>query len=158
MTNFSVWLPFPPSVNNLFRDLSPETRIKISAGMARNGKRGRAPTRVISSEYKAWREEAAIRIKSARPRAHFTTDAAAAIELVPPDNRRRDVDNYSKAIFDVLVVANVLEDDCQIKDLRVKMLPASGHRAGATIHLRALDYGALPGLEGAPGDRDEEAA
>ena len=45
----------------------------------------------------------------------------ATVELVPPDRRKRDIDNYNKALFDSLAHANCFMDDEQIKELHVYM-------------------------------------
>jgi crossover junction endodeoxyribonuclease RusA len=39
------------------------------------------------------------------------------MNLYPPDKRTRDIDNYSKALFDALTHANFWIDDSQIKKL-----------------------------------------
>ncbi|STA74387.1 Crossover junction endodeoxyribonuclease rusA [Citrobacter freundii] len=46
------------------------------------------------------------------------------IVLFPPDNRRRDLDNYNKALFDALTNARVWEDDCQVKRMAIEWGPA----------------------------------
>jgi len=43
---------------------------------------------------------------------------AMTIELCPPDRRRRDVDNFDKAILDSLTAAGVWGDDSQVIDRR----------------------------------------
>lgn len=55
------------------------------------------------------------------------------VALYPPD-RRRDVDNYAKALLDSLVEAGVLADDSQVDDLRLVWCAATpGGRAVVTI-------------------------
>ncbi|MFK8827299.1 RusA family crossover junction endodeoxyribonuclease, partial [Citrobacter freundii] len=49
--------------------------------------------------------------------------AAVEIILYPPDARRRDIDNYNKALFDALTHAGVWEDDSQIKRMLVEWGP-----------------------------------
>jgi crossover junction endodeoxyribonuclease RusA len=44
------------------------------------------------------------------------------VELIMPDNRRRDIDNYQKAALDALAHAGVYQDDCQIDELIVRRL------------------------------------
>ena len=96
MTEHSVWLPFPPSTNNLF-----------SQGVVK-GKMRRFP----SKQYKAWRKEAIIRLIAARlPR--FSEPVVIKLALTPKDCRRRDASNYIKAVEDALVEARVLIDDDQ---------------------------------------------
>ncbi|HBA3116253.1 TPA: RusA family crossover junction endodeoxyribonuclease [Escherichia coli] len=53
------------------------------------------------------------------------TSAPASVEIVlfPPDNRIRDLDNYNKALFDVLTHAGVWEDDSQVKRMLVEWGP-----------------------------------
>src|SRR5690606_3298577 len=75
-TSTIVQLPFPPSVNNLFRNA---------------GKR-----RIDTERYAAWKKEAAWSIRAQRPRP-IPGRVVVTIEVVAPDNRRRDADNCSKA-------------------------------------------------------------
>lgn len=96
----ALWLPFPPTVNNLF------------AHATVGGHTRRFPTK----KYKLWRKEAWVRIKQEKlPR--FDGPVAIRIDLTPPSSARRDVDNYSKAILDALVEARVLNDDSQVQKL-----------------------------------------
>lgn len=43
--------------------------------------------------------------------------------MYPPDNRKRDLDNALKVLFDSFEMAGVYEDDSQIKELHAKMMP-----------------------------------
>lgn len=83
-------LPFPPSVNNLFA----------------NGAKGRFPT----PRYKAWREEAALRLHAQRPRP-IKGRYVVTMRFERPDRRARDADNLSKAPMDLLVSTGVIEAD-----------------------------------------------
>ncbi|WP_134871266.1 RusA family crossover junction endodeoxyribonuclease, partial [Cronobacter sakazakii] len=49
--------------------------------------------------------------------------ASVEITLYPPDARRRDIDNYNKALFDALTHAGVWEDDSQVKRMLVEWGP-----------------------------------
>lgn len=49
--------------------------------------------------------------------------AEVEITLYPPDHRRRDLDNYNKALFDALTHAGVWEDDSQVKRMQVEWGP-----------------------------------
>ena len=49
--------------------------------------------------------------------------AAVEITLYPPDARRRDLDNYNKALFDALTNARVWEDDSQVKRMAIEWGP-----------------------------------
>ena len=44
---------------------------------------------------------------------------AMAIELYPPDNRRRDIDNPTKGVLDALQHGGAYADDCQIDYLSI---------------------------------------
>ncbi|AMO47598.1 Crossover junction endodeoxyribonuclease rusA [Enterobacter sp. FY-07] len=63
-----------------------------------------------------------------------TKPAAVEIILYPPDARRRDIDNYNKALFDALTHAGVWEDDSQVKRMLVEWGPVvKGGRVDMTI-------------------------
>ncbi len=49
--------------------------------------------------------------------------AEVRIVLYPPDQRRRDIDNYNKALFDALTQTGVWEDDSQVKRMLVEWGP-----------------------------------
>ena len=48
-----------------------------------------------------------------------TDRLAVTIRVYPPDRRRRDLDNLTKSILDLLTKAKVWIDDSQIDDLRI---------------------------------------
>jgi len=104
-------LPWPPSVNRLWRH--------ISAGKFA----GRV---LISAEGRGYRQEAivALRVQKVPLRAFLTGDVAVSIKAYPPDRRRRDLDNLLKASLDVLQHSEILKDDHQIADLRIIRMPA----------------------------------
>ncbi|HBW7282820.1 TPA: RusA family crossover junction endodeoxyribonuclease [Klebsiella pneumoniae] len=49
-----------------------------------------------------------------------TAPAAVEIILYPPDYRRRDLDNYNKALLDALTYAGIWEDDNQVKRMAIE--------------------------------------
>jgi Holliday junction resolvase RusA-like endonuclease len=83
-------LPFPPSVHGLYR-----------------GGRWKGD---ISPEYKAWRDHAGL-LLNRQAVASFSGPVRVFIRLVAPDRRRRDSDNYAKAVIDLLVAHSVIPDD-----------------------------------------------
>lgn len=99
MKSFSATLPFPPSVNNLFLNV------------ARGG-------RVKTAKYRAWEKEA----DAGKPAGivRLNGEVVAHYVLGRPDKRRRDVANCEKAVSDTLTRWGVLEDDCQITDIRLR--------------------------------------
>ncbi|MBM5575818.1 RusA family crossover junction endodeoxyribonuclease [Deefgea sp. CFH1-16] len=50
---------------------------------------------------------------------------AVTLQLIPPDRRKRDIDNFNKALFDALSHAGIWNDDEQIDDLHVIKQPAN---------------------------------
>ena len=98
-------LPFPPTANTMFP----------------SNKTGR---RFLSARGKAYRDEVYRRVLEAhgifKP---FTEPVSVLVELYPPDNRKRDIDNSFKALFDSLTYSSVWMDDDQVKELHARMLP-----------------------------------
>lgn len=89
-------LPFPPSVNQMWR--SPRT-----------GKL--AGKTLLSAEGRHYREKVAGLLHVAEP---LTGRVAVSIIAHMPDRRRRDLDNLCKGIFDSLTHAGLWLDDEQI--------------------------------------------
>ncbi|MEI9881308.1 RusA family crossover junction endodeoxyribonuclease [Atlantibacter hermannii] len=103
-------LPFLPSVNTYWR--APN----------RGPLAGR---HLISAAGRKYQSEASAAIVEQLRRLPkpSTTPAAVEIILFPPDQRRRDLDNYNKALFDALTHAGVWEDDSQVKKMLVEWGP-----------------------------------
>lgn len=85
----SLSLPFPPSGHKLFK--------------RHNGKH-------LSEEYARWRDAAGWELRAQRPKPVFG-QVSLLVELVPPDKRRRDCTNYTKAPEDLLVMHGLIESD-----------------------------------------------
>ena len=94
-------LPWPPSVNHYWRRWNGRT--------------------IISREGRAYREHVARAIRTLGADRRLAGRLAMEMLLRPPDRRRRDIDNLSKALLDALQAAGVYEDDNQIRDLHLKM-------------------------------------
>lgn len=88
-------LPFPPSVNALYANVKNVGRVKTHA-------------------YKVWQKEAGLRLNLQRPKK-VSGRVRIAIRAVPPDRRKRDLDNLEKAIMDFLVDMGVIDDDCLVE-------------------------------------------
>lgn len=98
-----IELPYPPTVNTMFP----------------TGKNGR---RYLSAKGKAYRQEVyRLVLEQHGIFKPYTGRISATVELTPPDKRKRDIDNYNKALFDALGYANVYMDDEQIKRLYIEM-------------------------------------
>ncbi|WAJ27565.1 RusA family crossover junction endodeoxyribonuclease [Antarcticirhabdus aurantiaca] len=85
----TVSLPFPPSGHTLFK---------------------RQGGKSMSATYRAWRDEAGWLLKQQRP-GSIIGRVDLVVELVAPDSRARDADNYNKAPIDLLVAHGVIEAD-----------------------------------------------
>lgn len=96
-------LPFPPSVNQYWRN---------------------AGRTLLSEQVRSYHRQAqaliAIQLAGMQPRFEpFYRPVAVDILLTPPDRRRRDLDNFLKALLDSLTRAKVWTDDCLARDLHV---------------------------------------
>lgn len=103
-------LPFPPSVNTYWR--APN-------------KGPLAGRHMVSADGRKYQSAACAAIieqlrRLPKPSAEL---AAVEITLYPPDARRRDLDNYNKALFDALTHAGVWEDDSQVMRMLVEWGP-----------------------------------
>lgn len=96
----SIRLNYPPSVNNYWRHVGSRT--------------------YISPAGRAYRDHAAGYLTDVR---FGTARIALQLEVIPPDNRRRDLDNVAKAILDALQHAGIYDDDSQIDHLMLIRLP-----------------------------------
>lgn len=109
-------LPFPPSLNHYYRHVGFRTLISRD---------GREYRRVVVS---------ALRPLLDQP---LEGPLELVMDLYPPDRRRRDADNFQKAILDALSHAGAYGDDSQICHLVVwKRQPAQGGKV--IVHLREM--------------------
>lgn len=89
--------------------------------------------------YQAWREEAIMRLRNAwklmKERRSLGPQVALSIELSPKkatlhigpakaerNSLRGDLDNYAKALMDVIVDAGILDDDARVTELEVRFV------------------------------------
>jgi crossover junction endodeoxyribonuclease RusA len=94
MTEQSIWLPFPPSVNNLFSQGIVKRKIR----------------RFPSKQYKAWRKQAELLLMAGRLKK-YDIPVVIKLALTPRDSRARDADNYNKPIIDSLVNVGIIQGD-----------------------------------------------
>lgn len=104
-------LPFPPSVNGLFRNVT------VGPGIVK-------PGRAKTSHYKQWIGLAQGNIlEQGRKRIHGFVSVSVA--LVRPDKRKRDLDNAGmKAILDLLVSMQVIDDDSLVQRISLQWAEA----------------------------------
>ena len=98
--NITLALMWPPSVNHEW--VKAKGRIILAP-------KGRTYRAYVAGKILAMRSNGSL------PQATLDGDLSVAMELYPPDRRRRDVDNYSKAVFDALTHAHLWRDDSQVK-------------------------------------------
>jgi crossover junction endodeoxyribonuclease RusA len=113
MNYVCLFLPYPPTVNNLFVNSK-------KAG-------GRFP----SKAYKAWQEEAAVTLgkQDVKP---IHGPVSLTFTFGRPDKRRRDVFNLVKAPEDFLVKHGIIEDDSLVERGTVQWSP---HVFGVRIEI-----------------------
>ena len=85
---------WPPSVNGLYRAIN-----------------GRS---ILTKKARAWYKNNKLMLQPMEGRLGVT------IKLYPPDKRRRDIDNYSKAVLDLLTKSEAWIDDEQVDVLHVE--------------------------------------
>jgi Holliday junction resolvase RusA-like endonuclease len=112
-------LPYPPSLNHYWRRVGARTL--LSRG-------GRAFREAVGS------------ILAARGVQPLDGPLAIAIDVYPPDCRRRDLDNLQKALLDALQHGGAYHDDSQIDELVIRrrdVLPEGMVRVILNPHLPA---------------------
>jgi len=101
-------LPYPPSINHYWRRVGLRT--------------------LISSEGRAFRKTVCSILAAAGAKP-IDGPLEIAIQVCPPDRRRRDIDNVQKALLDALEQGGAYHDDCQIVKLSIeKCGPVAGGR------------------------------
>lgn len=105
-------LPFPVSVNAMYRNVRGVGRVK-------------------SKRYKAWIDEA--NAMNMGKTMHQTT-GPFDVEIVVgrPDKRKRDLDNLAKCILDLAVSGGLVEDDHLMNSLKMEW---SNTMKGAVLYL-----------------------
>jgi crossover junction endodeoxyribonuclease RusA len=94
-SSIEILLPFPPSVNQLWRRVGART--------------------ILSRAGRLYRD----RVTELLAGMEGFGDARLEVEILvhPPDRRRRDLDNLTKASLDAIVHGGLIDDDSQIDRL-----------------------------------------
>lgn len=78
----------------------------------------------LSKAGKAYRRDVAWLVKSKRVKVPKGVRLAVGVQYFPPDNLRRDLDNFcGKSLLDALVYSKVIEDDSLIDELVATRMP-----------------------------------
>jgi crossover junction endodeoxyribonuclease RusA len=101
----SIELPYPPSVNNLWRHVGPRV--------------------LISRAGRQYREAVGLAVlcQVGPGKKMLFSRLRITVHVTPPDRRARDLDNMLKAPLDALCRAGVYKDDAQIDHLTIIRLP-----------------------------------
>jgi crossover junction endodeoxyribonuclease RusA len=100
----SLSLPWPPSVNTYWRNVS----------------KGRLAGRVLISEAgRKYRKDVSSLIGAFGMRKALACELSVSIIAYPPDRRRRDLDNILKSLLDSCTHAGLWLDDSQIGRLTI---------------------------------------
>jgi crossover junction endodeoxyribonuclease RusA len=109
-----VELPFPPSLNHLWRRVGNRT--------------------LISRRGRTFRSQVCSILTGTEP---LSGPLAIVIDLFPPDRRRRDVDNVQKALLDALAHGGAYHDDSQIARLTIERREVV---PGGKVRVRIEEY------------------
>ena len=104
-------LPYPPSVNHLWRQVNGKTLLSAEARRYRKS--------VIDTVMLAKQPGGALAVSTTGWYLPLAGRLALTLTLAPPDRKRRDLDNCLKAVLDALTHAGVWRDDAQIDRLEV---------------------------------------
>jgi len=99
--DIEIYLPWPPTVNDYYG-----TRVVKKRQI-----------RYIKAKGRKFREDIEAAVAEQVGYLHLDDRLFVEVELFPPDDRRRDVDNYMKALLDAMTQAKIWEDDSQIDQL-----------------------------------------
>lgn len=100
----SLTLPWPPAMNTYYRTF-----------------RGRV---LISEKGRRYRTQVIYLVRQAHPGLRPVTGRLCVFLYGhPPDQRKRDVDGFAKALLDALTHAGVWQDDEQIDHLAITRMP-----------------------------------
>ena len=119
MQKATLKLPFPPSVNHVWRR-------KKNGGMYLVQKAALYRADVYS-------RIVALRAKGLVPKKPISGPVGIRTALCPPDRRKRDLDNYAKALYDALTHARVWNDDSQV--MREEKLWLEPDKASAGVEI-----------------------
>lgn len=102
ITLLSLSLPYPPTANTIWRHV-----------------KGRV---LLSEKGRLYRRKVAMSVLGQIGRSKaIGGPVALAMAVMPPDRKRRDLDNVLKATLDALTHAKIWGDDSQVKRIEIEM-------------------------------------
>ena len=113
-------LPLAPSVNHYWR------QIRTGRG------------KFISAEGRKFREQVVEEVRQSGCDLELKSELRIEVIVFPGDYRRRDLDNYLKALLDSLEYACVIIDDSQVKHLTIRRVTPVKGRASMVVKIRQL--------------------
>lgn len=126
MKQLKLTLPWPPSVNHYWGERAVRNRVY----------------KYISTKGVKFRKEVQAKALKAEAANAFNADERleVTIKLLPPDRRRRDIDNILKSLLDALEHAEVYPDDTQIDILHVYRNINDIEKGGSVIvNIKAIE-------------------
>lgn len=104
MTTLALTLPWPPSANTYWRSVVM----------------GKSPRVLISKKGREYRVDVINACRQQRVIGGLTGRIEVKIIALPPDRRRRDIDNLLKATFDAITHSGIWHDDSQIDRIEIE--------------------------------------
>lgn len=122
----ALWLPFPPSVNHVYRTFTANGRAMVT--MTKVGHRYKE---AVAKTFEA-------NLGNARPPAPYY---ALTLRAFPPDRRKHDVDNMLKVLIDAIFAA-IGANDNDLIDLHITKPPPDEQPDGSPRVEMVLEGGA----------------
>ena len=104
MHTLALTLPWPPSANTYWRSVVM----------------GKSPRVLISKKGREYRVDVINACRQQRVIGGLTGRIEVKIIALPPDRRRRDIDNLLKATFDAITHSGIWHDDSQIDRIEIE--------------------------------------
>ena len=126
MMNMDFELPFPPSVNHTWM-------------------RGKGNRLYSCAKVKEFHKMASVLINEAKYNHHSVAfpikdRLRVIVTLNEKDKRRRDMDNYTKSVFDACTKNKVWEDDSQIDELLIRRGTINKDCPNVTLRIEDIEY------------------
>ena len=120
-------LPFPPTVNSYY-------------GTTCVGGAKKIPHIYIKEHGRIYREAVIKIIRDKNLELRANVPLSVSITLTPPDNRKHDIDNVLKCLFDSLTHANFWADDMYVRKLSMNYVELEYYKKPGSIlvHVEAL--------------------